>query len=149
MTTHNYEGDPCLYIDEHGSYLKIDQGQPVMDAGIENAVLISLLTRTGWCGNIFFKDPKKIGSRFLQVADKPITRQSSLDLEDAARKALDWLIDTGTAREVEVRILNTSTSRELVILIHPPSASWNKQKMIRLINSGINWQYQREIPAHQ
>ena len=40
----NYEGDPKLFIDENGSYLKFENGQPVMDQGFENFALIQLLT---------------------------------------------------------------------------------------------------------
>ena len=69
-----YQGDPRLFLDSDGSFLKFTGGQPVMDRGLENIVLISLFTRPGWPGNVLFQDEnQKIGSDFLDIANQSIT----------------------------------------------------------------------------
>ena len=75
--TNNYQGDPRLFLDENGSYLKFKGGQPVMDKGLENMVYIKLFTSKGWAGNTLFSNPANhIGSDFELSLEAPITLQS-------------------------------------------------------------------------
>lgn len=70
---------------------------------IEDAILTSLLTeaqdptcKTGgwWC------DPQK-GSRLHLIKTTNLT-QAMAEMEDAAKKALNWLVGTGAAEEINV-----------------------------------------------
>ena len=89
MSNH-FEGDPKLTLDVDGSKITYIGGQPVMDRGIENLILISLFTRPGWVGNTLFDNPdQKIGSDFVDIASQPITSQSIKDIRQAAIDALD------------------------------------------------------------
>ena len=64
-----YQGDPKIILTENGATLKFVGGQPVMDRGLENFALISLLTKTGWAGNFFIRaEADKIGSDFEEAA---------------------------------------------------------------------------------
>ena len=70
MSFDAYQGDPKVFIDEDGAYLIFRNGQPVMDAGVENATIMSLLTEEdpNWYGNILVeKNEEKIGSNSKEL----------------------------------------------------------------------------------
>ncbi len=129
-----YQGDPYLTLGENGSRLHYIGGQPVMDQGIENLAFISLFTRPGWAGNIFFNDTnQRIGSDFVEAAKQPITLQSLTDVEQAAVRALD----SPAFGRVTVTATNPASDRLVVnILIEPPGQIAME---IRLTRSGDVW----------
>ena len=43
----NFQGEPKIFVDKNGAFTKYKGGQPIMDAGLENTVLISLGTKPG------------------------------------------------------------------------------------------------------
>lgn len=114
-----------------------------MDQGIENLILISLLTRPEWAGNIFFTDTnQQIGSDFVDAANQPITLQSLTDVEQAALRALD----NPAFGRVTVTATNPVSDRLVVsILIEPPGQD---SATIILTRNGLNWQAQADNPAH-
>ena len=90
-----FQGDPRLVLTPDGVDLEYQGGQPVMDQGVENHVLISLFTRaeapdTGepWCGNAFQPSASKLGSDFEARASQPITLAGLALVERAAASAL-------------------------------------------------------------
>jgi phage gp46-like protein len=115
-----------------------------MDQGLENQALISLFTRPGWAGNVFFADPnQKIGSDFIDAANQPITLQSLTDVEQAAVRALQ----SPAFGRVTVTVTNPYSDRlNVEILIEPPGQD---SRTIILTRNGLNWQAQADNPAHE
>lgn len=142
------QGDPRLILTENGATLKFIGGQPVMDGGLENHVLIALYTRPGWCGNVLFDKPsRKIGSDFEETAEQAITVDSLSDLEESGKRALADMVSDGLAEKVEVEATNPSAKNKNVrILITPPG----KDAIEFLFTQhGQNWLNQANDPAHK
>lgn len=91
-----YSGDPRIVITPDGSDFDYIGGQPVMDQGVENLALLSILTEDidpvsgkPWCGNVFFPDAQKVGSSFVRQARQPLTLKQLRVIEQAGEDALD------------------------------------------------------------
>lgn len=133
-----YDGEPKIYLSESGSYLNFRAGQPVMDAGVENAIIISLYTSEGWAGNYLFNSEKKrIGSSFEKANLLPITKQYLLDRVDAANKALAWL------GNISIDVSNPTGNRIDYLIRVAPTIE------ILLTKNGINWREQALRPANK
>lgn len=143
-----YQGDPALIITENGSDLKFTEGQPVMDQGFENAVLIALFTKKNWAGNALFRDEnQKIGSDFEDLTKDSITLDRLNDIRTEARNALKGFIDSGEFKDVEVTVTNPSANNIMVkIRITPPNGD---AVDLTLENFGPNWRFQKNDPAHK
>ena len=143
-----YDGDPKIYIDENGADLRFEGGQPVMDAGLENAALLSLFTAPDWWGNDLFSEAsEQLGSDFEDVAGQPITATSFADVESAGEIALQWLIDTGAARSATATASNPSgRSTAVDILIKPPA---DDALELQVLKNGTNWINQAIDPANR
>ena len=83
-----FSGDPRLVLTPNGATFTYQAGQPVMDQGIENCALLSLLVEEGWCGNIFLSPQERVGSDYLKKTRKAITLSSLADTENSAIRAL-------------------------------------------------------------
>ena len=142
-----YEGDPRIVLSENGSSLVFKNGQPVMDGGLENAIILSLFCEP-WLANQFFRDTnQQLGSLFIEAIKKPITLQNLQDARKAALTDLEWMLNVGLAREVEVFVVNTTGSQWYVkIIIYPPSD--NPQTFVAS-NNGANWVVQTINPASE
>ena len=88
MTPDRFSGDPRLILGVNGWTIDYEGGQPVMDAGLENFVIISLFTRPGWCGNAYLSPAEQIGSDFLDTCAQALTLQTLADIENAALRAV-------------------------------------------------------------
>ena len=143
-----YQGDPKLFLGKNGSYLKFISGQPVMDSGLENAVLISLFTREGWAGNHLLRNRKyRIGSRFEAALDEPIILQTLNNARDEAAKALEWMIEGGLVGSIDISVTNPVGSQVVTsIQIHPPNMPIQN---LLLVKNGVNWVFQIGNPAYQ
>ena len=132
----NYNGDPKIYIDENGADLIFRGGQPDMDQGVENKVLIALFTRNDWAPNILFDDPvERIGSDFEDAVRKPVTLSSLNNIRDAAKKAL-----ADGFGDVTVDVENPSGKRINVYITLPGE----QLSFLLMTRNGINWQYQTQ-----
>lgn len=140
-----FDGDPRLWLDENGSNIIFRGGQPIMDAGLENAVLISLFTRKGWAGNALFPiESQKIGSDYELAHEQPIQLQTLNDVRNAAEAALAWMLPV-MARTIDITVTNPSSIRiQTNIVITPPGASLIE---IQLTKFGNNWIAQTLDPA--
>lgn len=144
--TDRYQGDPKLILDENGADLVLKGGQPVMDQGLENAALISLHTREGWCGNVLArKSEQRIGSRFELAQEQPITLTALNAVRNAAMAALQWMIDVRIASRVDVAVSNPQgVALRTLAFITPPS----RDPLILLQSkNGVNWISQKLDPA--
>ena len=98
-----YDGDPKLQESGDGADLVIMDGQPEMDPGLQNAVYISLFTRTGWWGNgVATDDAERVGSSFEEIQSRTLTNATRLDAEELARQALAWMVTEGLAQSISV-----------------------------------------------
>ncbi len=139
-----YQGDPRLFLDADGSYLVFKGGQPVMDRGLENMVMIKLFTRKGWAGNaVLPNEANHIGSDFLASFDQPITITSFNDIRNATLKALK----DPAFGDIEVNVSNPQSYRINVdILIRFPGGDILK---LLVTKNGLNWTAQKLDPAYK
>lgn len=145
-TGYNYDGEPRLIPTANGTTIEIRGGQPVMDAGIENAALISLLTEPGWFGNEFLDAEYRVGdSTFSQVCEGAITRSTFITAEKEAIRALGWMVDDGIASEIQATITNPNgiTIDSEVTIVRPDATT----EEIALLKYGPNWTRQGTDPA--
>lgn len=146
--TDRFQGDPRIILTPDGSTLKFKGGQPVMDAGLENYVLIALFTHPGWCGNVLFDNPsQKIGSDFEETNELPITISNNEIVREAAIRALGNMQTDGLAESVVVEVTNPfGSARQTKILITPPGG--NVRELL-LTKNGLNWLAQANDPAYK
>lgn len=100
-----FDGDPAFILTPDGGQIIYTGGQPLMDpGGLENAVTISLFTGLGyWANALNENEPDRhIGSDFEErVRPHAITTAYLRDVEDAARDALQWMINQKIAESIE------------------------------------------------
>jgi phage gp46-like protein len=145
-TGYNFDGEPRLIPTANGTTIEIHGGQPVMDAGVENATLISLLTDPGWWGNTYLEEEYRVGdSTFGQVAQGAITRTTFVMAENEAKRALAWMVDEGIASEIRASVSNRDgIGVDAVVEIIRPSGATEE---IALRRYGPNWIRQGQDPA--
>jgi hypothetical protein len=131
------QGDPRIILGPDGARLQFTSGQPLMDQGSENHVLISLFTRKGWCGNRFMK--LNIGSDFLDECDRPITRDSLNRIRSAAERSLKH----PAFGQVTVQVSNP-TSYNLRV-----TALLERGGTLTLNRASGNWSFQALQPAYR
>jgi hypothetical protein len=141
----SYEGDPKIYITANGADMSFRDGQPVMDRGLENAVVLSLHSRA-WFGNLFLREAsQKLNGRFEPTAEGPITLSNLANIENAAQTDLAWMVETGVASRVRTATENnTGVSTRTVVAVSPPGAD-----VFTLVATrhGANWISQAFDPA--
>jgi phage gp46-like protein len=145
-TGYNFDGEPRLVVTDGGTTIEIHGGQPVMDAGIENAALISLLTDPGWFGNQFLETDLRVGdSTFEEVCSGTLTKTTFVKAESEAKRALEWMVDEGIASEIRADVANREgIGIDAVVSIVRPSG---EVEDIALRRYGENWIRQTTDPA--
>ncbi len=141
-----FDGDPKITIDEDGADLVFQAGQPVMDRGIENAVILSLFTEADWIGNTLVTRPtQKFGGRFLKAIKQPITVSALNDIRSAALSDLNPLIEIGLFEEIDIAVRNPESKKlSVLIVVKPPSSDL---EVFLLTNNGLLWTFQTVDPA--
>jgi phage gp46-like protein len=144
-----WEGDPRIEITEAGADMVYRGGQPVMDRGFENAVLLSLFTAPDWEGNrLLTGKHEAIGSLYESVVSGPITLTSLDRIAGAARTALKWLLESGIASRMEAEAANPDGRQIAVtIRIYPPGGG--DPAVLTLLKNGPNWIAQKDDPAYR
>jgi len=148
MIYNRYAGDPAVTITPDGAKMKFINGQPVMDQGLHNAVLISLFTKKGYWGNsLITEESKKIGSDVEKTALEPIVSMQSINnMTDAIDKALSWMTDTKLSKDNEITVTNPSSNNlRATIKITPPGRD---SQTLLFLKNGLNWIGQALNPAH-
>ena len=149
MIYNRYAGDPAVTITPDGAKMKFINGQPVVDQGLENAVLISLFTRRGYWGNsLISEESKKIGSDVEVTALEPIVSiQSVNNMTDAIDRALKWMTDTKLSQNNEITVTNPSSNNlRATIKITPPGRD---SQTLLFLKNGLNWIGQALNPASE
>lgn len=104
---------------EFGGDFSVSGASLRADDGLQTAVVLSLFTdrlasagdalpsaggRRGWWGDAVAAEPGDlIGSRLWLLSREKVTAQVLRRAEEYAREALQWLLDDGVARAVEVQ----------------------------------------------
>lgn len=148
MVIERFQGDPRIVIDENGADLDFQAGQPVMDRGIENSVLLSLFTAGDWVGNTLVDKPtQKFGGKFLKSVDQPITASALTDIRNAVLSDLNWMLETGLAAELDVSVSNPQSTRlKVLVVVKPPKSDL---EVFLLTNNGLLWTSQTVDPANE
>ena len=146
MEIDRFQGDPKVTLGPNGSNLVYRGGQPEMDQGFENYVMISLFTEEGWFGNHLFKKPEqKIGSKFVEANNRAITVPSLNEVRIMGEAALRAMVDTGLADVVGLNVTNP-TGNSKRIEIHIIGAT---ERVFVVSANGTNWKLQEAYPAHE
>ncbi len=145
-TGYNFDGEPRLIMTVDGTEIEIHGGQPVMDAGLENAALISLFTDPGWFGNQFLDKEYQLGdSTFGEITSGAITKTTFVTAEKEAARALQWMVDDGVASEIRATLTNRAGNGiDAEVVIVRPSGT---HEQIALRKYGANWIRQSTDPA--
>lgn len=146
-TNNRYQGDPAIEITPNGASMTFRGGQPVMDQGFHNYVLISLFTKKGWWGNALTSDEnKKIGSDFEEQRTI-VDLQTINDYRDSVKLSLQSMLDTGIAKTIDVVITNPAINNiNASILITPPGET---PEQLIFLKNGLNWIAQANNPASE
>ena len=141
----NFDGDPKLILTENGAELVYQDGQPVMDQGLENNALIALFTKPGWAGNVLLADDQQIGSDFESQARGTLTLSKLADIENAASRALSSDVQKLTENIAEVN--NPIGNRlDMLLRLAPPGEDVN---LLLTSKNGLNWRSQALDPANE
>lgn len=132
------DGDPRLTLTPDGGDITLLNGQPDMDQGLETAVLISLFSGSGWWGNVASALDEQVGCELEELTTRTLTNQTRLDAEEAARKALAWMLSAGVAAKVTVAATLPALGwLVLAVTIEQPGGS------VTELRYQINWAAQR------
>ena len=126
-----YEGDPKMIVSADGMRLEFKGGQPVMDRGIENSIIIDLGTKSkgidshqnGWIGNYLFNETEqKIGTEYQDsFENEPITLSGLAIREQATKEALKGKV----YGEIDSDVINPSADKIInQIKVNPPAGSF-------------------------
>jgi phage gp46-like protein len=142
-----FQGDPAVKLTENGASMTFKGGQPIMDQGVHNSVLISLFTKPGWWGNsLMRKESQKIGSNFERQRTI-IDIKTINETTDDATLALKWMKDTNLASKIDITVTNPNLNNlKTKILITPPSGTAAE---FLLQKNGIRWIMQALNPASE
>ncbi len=142
-----YSGDPKVYLDGHGAFLKWVAGQPIMDSGIENCATLPLLIKDDWPGNVFIADKKKqLGSGFVEANEKPVSISMLNNVRSVGERVLkEKMVDDGLARDVTLTVTSPQSTRIKTIVT--VTRAGGEEETIQFDKYGPNWEQQRANPA--
>lgn len=143
--TDNFDGEPRMVLTADGVDFDYNDGQPVMDAGLENNAMISLFTTEGWAGNILLQAENKVGSDFEKVSRGTITMSQLSKIQNSAGRALNDSQQKVTQNIVTVG--NSNGSKIDVALRLSPTA--DDVDVLLTSDAGLNWKAQALNPANQ
>lgn len=143
-----WDGDPKITVGEDGAEMTFIGGQPVMDQGLENPVILSLFTEPGWVGNaLASSDAEKLGSIYEETCRQPVTLSSLNSSANAAKAALRWMISGGIASKITAVSRNPSGHiRETKVTVTPPGGYPHD---LTFAQAGPNWLQQKDNPAYR
>lgn len=139
------EGDIYLYETENGGDITIRNGEPVMDAGLESAVYISIFGHESvtWWANEFLKKNERLECKFypyIKGVGKTINTLNKA--KELLKLDLKWLISEKIADRIIIDLYSISVTHVSVdINILKDARTVLKTKY------GVNWLYQQTAPA--
>ncbi len=131
-----------IYLKTQGiADMVIINGVPQLTDGLDNAVYLSLFMPDYW-GNDISDDDQKYDSEIPRImAEQTLTNQTRLDIIEAAKNALAWMLDIGIASAIDARAEIPEIGRvNLAVTITEPeqddpstfaySLNWDAQEII-------------------
>ena len=144
MTIDRTQGDIKLILGEDGVDIDLRGGQPIMDTGIGNAVILSLLTEGGWAPDGLLEPTARFGGRFMAETRKPLQASRLAALQNAAIADLEWMMAEGVASNIQVIVRNPEHRRlEVAVMVWPPGQD---AQVVLLSKYGQNWTSQELDP---
>lgn len=136
------QGDPKIFMLPGGIEIIYTGGQPIMDSGLENLVLIYLFTERGWPMNKLLPISEQIGSDYLAECRKPINITQIRKIEIAAGSALAPIENNNVGKISDLSVkMKSGNQIFLSFIISPPGAD---PEQIQLSGFGNNWEMQKE-----
>ena len=81
----------------------IINGLPQLTDGLDNTVYLSLFMPDFW-GNSISEDDEKYDAEIPRImSEQTLTNQTRLDIIEAGKNSLKWMIDKGIASAIDVR----------------------------------------------
>jgi len=139
----SFFGDPYFF-----SKKIFYNGQPKMDRGLTNCVLISLFTEKGYVGDYYETvENRKVGNRgrMLAAMKSEITVSALNDIRTSALADLSWMISKGLVSKIDINVTNPYGF--IVQVDIKLSAPGGKESMIRLSNEQARWNAQQLDPV--
>jgi phage gp46-like protein len=128
--------DLYLMPTNDGGEIEIVNGKPTMTDGLLVSVYLSLFTPPWW-GNSVSEPSEQFSGNLSDVLNEPLTLQTRLDVIAAGRSALQWLIDNGIAKEIDVQAeIVTASALYILVTVTQPSGEVASQRY------GMNWDAQ-------
>lgn len=142
----NRQGDLYLFDTLDGGEINVQNGEPVMDQGLESAVYISLEgASTPWFANEHLPENRRIESKFAQFRKGQTLTSGVINTSiDLIKQDLAWLKRVKAADEIIV--LMSIVARNLVQI--DISIRIGLQ-VVKLSPFQLNWQAQENNPANQ
>lgn len=111
-------GDLYLQPTPDGADIVIENGEPRLTGGLDNAVYLSLFTESWW-GNQIAEPAERYDSRLPRLLRGTLTNQMRLDAIEAARSALAWMTDQRVADRIEVGArIASPTALEITVRVY-------------------------------
>lgn len=136
-----YSGDPLFSNNGNGITITFKGGQPTLDSGLINSVVLSLFFKPWFMNSVIEDSLEHIGSEFTTyLVNNTITVGTLNTARNIALKSLSWLIAENIASEVDVRLRNPNGSViQVLVLIKPPGKT-----IIAILATkyGLNWKLQ-------
>ena len=133
-----YDGDLFIYPTADGGDINIQAGQPDMDRGLWTSVYLSLFSAAGWWGNALAATGEEAESTLDDAMTGALMPALRLEIEEAACKALAWMIAAGLASSITVLASIVAADRlSLAVTVTQPNADPAVYKYI------LNWATQR------
>lgn len=135
------QGDVKIFLLPSGHEIIYQSGQPVMDSGLENSVIIYLFTEKGWALNKILPVEKQIGSGFLEACRQPITIDQIREIEIEAEAALSPFDTLGFGKVIDLSVrMKTGSQIFLTLDIEKPGGD---QESFELSGYAENWRMQK------
>lgn len=141
-----FQGDIAVKITPDGAKMNFIDGEPVRDAGLENAIQISLFTKPGWWGNDLIRDTnQQIGSNFERQR-VVIDIQTINEITNDFNNAVQWALDVNLISKFDLTITNPNLNYiEVDSKFYPPGQDIQE---LLFFSNGINWINQATDPAN-
>lgn len=148
----NFEGQPYLVLTEQGAEIYWRAGQPVMDGGIENDIMMSIGCDSAgsFCGNPLLGKTQStvLKSRFAAARLQPITETYASTCIQAIEYDLSWMKANGIVSRFDVNAAE-DISGKLYFVIKVFSPSNEVAALLALTKNGENWRIQKTDPANR
>ena len=128
-----FDGDVKINMTPDGGQLNIENGQPEMTGGLENYLLIALLS-SDYYGNDIAEDPEKLEEGLDKYFQEPVTNATRNNIIKDTDRLLAPMITEGLAKSVTPSAFIQSTQNIILTIdIEQPDKSVITKKF------DLNW----------